>query len=93
MSLAPGIAVIVFPGSNDDRDAAWALGALGADAQLVWHAETALPRGTGAVVSSVLAISVHLLPWLMQPVRLQISQRYWYFASCDPNCRSHAFRS
>ena len=50
MSLRPRIAVLVFPGSNDDRDAAWALGALGADAQLVWHAETELPRETGAVV-------------------------------------------
>jgi phosphoribosylformylglycinamidine synthase subunit PurQ / glutaminase len=50
MSERPTIAVLVFPGSNDDRDAAWALGALGAEAQLVWHAETALPRGTGAVV-------------------------------------------
>ena len=50
MSLRPRIAVIVFPGSNDDRDAAWALGALGADAQLVWHAESELPRETGAVV-------------------------------------------
>ncbi|MBA2462814.1 MAG: phosphoribosylformylglycinamidine synthase subunit PurQ [Actinobacteria bacterium] len=42
--------VLVFPGSNDDRDAAWALGALGADAQLVWHAERELPREVGAVV-------------------------------------------
>jgi phosphoribosylformylglycinamidine synthase subunit PurQ / glutaminase len=50
MSLRPRIAVIVFPGSNDDRDAAWALGALGADAQLVWHGERELPRETGAVV-------------------------------------------
>ena len=50
MSVTPRIAVLVFPGSNDDRDAAWALAALGADAQLVWHAETALPRGTEAVV-------------------------------------------
>ena len=46
----PKVAVLVFPGSNDDRDAAWALGALGADAELVWHGETELPRGTGAVV-------------------------------------------
>jgi phosphoribosylformylglycinamidine synthase subunit PurQ / glutaminase len=46
----PKVAVLVFPGSNDDRDAAWALGALGADAELVWHAETELPRETGAVV-------------------------------------------
>jgi phosphoribosylformylglycinamidine synthase I len=50
LTLRPRIAVVVFPGSNDDRDAAWALGALGADAQLVWHGESELPRETGAVV-------------------------------------------
>jgi phosphoribosylformylglycinamidine synthase subunit PurQ / glutaminase len=50
MSVRPRIAVLVFPGSNDDRDAAWALGALGADPMLVWHAEQELPRGTEAVV-------------------------------------------
>ena len=48
--IRPKVAVLVFPGSNDDRDAAWALGALGADARLVWHADEALPRETGAVV-------------------------------------------
>ena len=46
----PVVAIVVFPGSNDDRDAAWALGALGADPVLVWHAEAELPPGTGAVV-------------------------------------------
>jgi phosphoribosylformylglycinamidine synthase len=46
----PVIAVVVFPGSNDDRDAALALERLGADAPLVWHTEEALPRGTAAVV-------------------------------------------
>ena len=46
----PLVAVIRFPGSNDDRDAGWALGALGADPVLVWHEETELPAGTGAVV-------------------------------------------
>jgi phosphoribosylformylglycinamidine synthase subunit PurQ / glutaminase len=45
----PRIAVVVFPGSNDDRDAAWALAALGADPVLVWHAEPRLPD-VGAVV-------------------------------------------
>ena len=45
----PRIAVVVFPGSNDDRDAAWALGALGAEPVLVWHGEAELPR-VGAVV-------------------------------------------
>jgi phosphoribosylformylglycinamidine synthase I len=46
----PKVAVVQFPGSNDDRDAQWALQALGADAQLVWHADHELPRGTGAVL-------------------------------------------
>ena len=50
MSLRPRIAVVVFPGSNDDRDALWALGALGADAVPLWHADTELPRDTGAIV-------------------------------------------
>jgi phosphoribosylformylglycinamidine synthase len=45
----PGIAVLVFPGSNDDRDAALALEALGAEPVLVWHAEPELPE-VGAVV-------------------------------------------
>ena len=40
----PRIGVLVFPGSNDDRDAAWALSALGADPQLVWHANPEIPR-------------------------------------------------
>jgi phosphoribosylformylglycinamidine synthase subunit PurQ / glutaminase len=42
--VRPRIAVVVFPGSNDDRDAAWALKALGADPLLVWHAEPELER-------------------------------------------------
>ncbi len=46
----PTVAVVVFPGSNDDQDAAWALGALGADAVPVWHGDDELPAGTGAVV-------------------------------------------
>jgi phosphoribosylformylglycinamidine synthase len=50
MSERPVIAVVVFPGSNDDRDAAWALGAVGAEPALVWHEEPELPADTGAVV-------------------------------------------
>jgi phosphoribosylformylglycinamidine synthase subunit PurQ / glutaminase len=46
----PLVAVLVFPGSNDDRDAALALAALGAEATLVWHAERALPAQTAAVI-------------------------------------------
>ena len=50
MTERPLAAVVVFPGSNDDRDAAWALGSVGAEPALVWHEETTLPEGTGAVV-------------------------------------------
>ncbi len=48
--VSPRIAVVVFPGSNDDRDAAWALTALGADSRLVWHAEDALPEVDAVVL-------------------------------------------
>lgn len=45
------IAVLQFPGSNDDRDMRFAFKAvLGADAALVWHKETALPADTRAVI-------------------------------------------
>jgi phosphoribosylformylglycinamidine synthase len=44
------LAVIQFPGSNDDRDMRFALkSVLGADARLVWHQERELPRGVEAV--------------------------------------------
>lgn len=42
-------AVIVFPGSNCDRDMAVALRAAGAEVAMVWHKETALPAGTDLV--------------------------------------------
>ena len=48
--LRPRIAVLVFPGSNDDHDAAWALSALGAEPELVWHAEPRLPRVEAVVL-------------------------------------------
>jgi phosphoribosylformylglycinamidine synthase len=46
----PRIAVVVFPGSNDDRDAALAFGALGAEPAVVWHGERDLPPDVVAVV-------------------------------------------
>ena len=48
--LRPVIPVIVWPGSNDDRDAQLALELLGADAPRVWHTDEALPRRTASVV-------------------------------------------
>jgi phosphoribosylformylglycinamidine synthase subunit PurQ / glutaminase len=46
----PIVPVVVFPGSNDDRDAQLALERLGAAAPRVWHTEESLPRETAAVV-------------------------------------------
>jgi len=43
-------AVIVFPGSNRDRDAVRALRRAGAEVATAWYAETALPAGTDLVV-------------------------------------------
>jgi phosphoribosylformylglycinamidine synthase subunit PurQ / glutaminase len=46
----PRIAVVTFPGSNDDHDAALALERLGADPTLLWHAELELPDVAGVVL-------------------------------------------
>jgi phosphoribosylformylglycinamidine synthase len=40
----PRIAVVTFPGSNDDRDAALALARLGAEPVPVWHADEVIPE-------------------------------------------------
>jgi phosphoribosylformylglycinamidine synthase subunit PurQ / glutaminase len=48
--IRPRIAVLVFPGSNDDRDAELALQNLGADPVLVWHADDELPEVGGVVL-------------------------------------------
>lgn len=42
-------AVIVYPGSNCDRDLAVAFRAAGAEVETVWHKETALPQGVDIV--------------------------------------------
>jgi phosphoribosylformylglycinamidine synthase len=50
VSTAPRIAVVTFPGSNDDGDAMLALELLGAEPVRAWHADVALPDGTAGVV-------------------------------------------
>jgi len=50
VSDAPRIAVVTFPGSNDDGDARLALELLGAEPVRAWHADGALPDGTAGVV-------------------------------------------
>ena len=42
-------AVIVFPGSNCDRDLATAFAAAGCDVSMVWHKDTDLPAGVDIV--------------------------------------------
>ncbi|MEM6373996.1 MAG: phosphoribosylformylglycinamidine synthase subunit PurQ [Pseudomonadota bacterium] len=42
-------AVVVFPGSNCDRDLAVAFRSAGADVEMVWHKDTALPSGVDIV--------------------------------------------
>ncbi|QPM89679.1 phosphoribosylformylglycinamidine synthase subunit PurQ [Pseudooceanicola algae] len=42
-------AVLVFPGSNCDRDLKVALEAVGAEVTMVWHKESALPDGVDLV--------------------------------------------
>ncbi len=46
----PRVAVVVFPGSNDDGDAVLALEGLGADAFPVWHADPELPAADAVVL-------------------------------------------
>jgi phosphoribosylformylglycinamidine synthase len=46
----PRIAVVTFPGSNDDRDAARALGLLGASPVPVWHGDDELPDVEGVIL-------------------------------------------
>jgi phosphoribosylformylglycinamidine synthase subunit PurQ / glutaminase len=43
-SPQPRIGVVMYPGSNDDHDALWALAALDAEAVAVWHEEPELPH-------------------------------------------------
>jgi len=43
------VAVIVFPGSNCDRDLAVAFEQAGAQVEMVWHKDTALPDGIDIV--------------------------------------------
>jgi len=39
------VGVVVFPGSNCDRDLAVAFQAAGADVTMIWHKDTSLPKG------------------------------------------------
>ena len=49
-SPQPRIGVVTYPGSQDDRDALWALAASDAEAVPVWHEERQLPDLDAVVV-------------------------------------------
>jgi phosphoribosylformylglycinamidine synthase len=49
-SPQPRIGVVTYPGSQDDRDALWALAAVDAEAVPVWHEEHELPDLDAVVV-------------------------------------------
>jgi len=49
-SPQPRIGVVTYPGSQDDRDALWALSALDAEAVPVWHEQPELPDLDAVVV-------------------------------------------
>lgn len=45
------VSVVIFPGSNCDRDVKWAFElCCNADAEMIWHAEKSLPSDTDIVV-------------------------------------------
>ena len=49
-SPQPRVGVVTYPGSQDDRDALWALAAVDAEAVPVWHEERELPDLDAVVV-------------------------------------------
>jgi phosphoribosylformylglycinamidine synthase len=49
-SPQPRVGVITYPGSQDDRDALWALAANDAEAVSVWHEERVLPDLDAVVI-------------------------------------------
>ena len=59
---APRVAVVVFPGSNDDRDAAWGLRAVGAAPVMAWHADAALPRADAVLLPGGFSYGDYLRP-------------------------------
>jgi len=59
-SPQPRIGVITYPGSQDDRDALWALGALDAEAVPVWHEENELPDLDAVVIPGGFAYGDYL---------------------------------
>jgi phosphoribosylformylglycinamidine synthase len=56
----PRIGVVTYPGSQDDRDALWALAALDAEAVPVWHDDAELPDLDAVVLPGGFSYGDHL---------------------------------
>ena len=56
----PRIGVVTYPGSQDDGDALWALGALGAEGVPVWHDDAELPDLAAVVLPGGFSYGDHL---------------------------------
>src|SRR4051794_41585798 len=59
-SPQPRIGVVTYPGSQDDRDALWALAASDAEAVPVWHEERELPDLDAVVLPGGFSYGDHL---------------------------------
>ena len=73
----PRVAVVVFPGSNCEHDAAAALDAAGAAAELVWHTATSLAGMDAVVVPGGFAHGDYLRPGAIarfSPVMSEVQQ-------------------
>jgi phosphoribosylformylglycinamidine synthase len=72
------VGVVVFPGSNCEYDAASAMNALGAKAELVWHSSTDLSQFDGIILPGGFAHGDYLRPGALarfSPV-MQAVQRF-----------------
>src|SRR5579884_2153876 len=61
-SPQPRVGVVTYPGSQDDRDALWALAALDAEAVPVWHEERELPDLDAVVLPGGFSYGDYLRP-------------------------------
>ena len=59
-SPQPRVGVITYPGSQDDRDALWALAAVDAEAVPVWHEERDLPDLDAVVLPGGFGAAINL---------------------------------
>jgi phosphoribosylformylglycinamidine synthase subunit PurQ / glutaminase len=86
----PRVAVVTFPGSNDDGDAVLALTALGAEPVPVWHAERELPDVQAVVLPGGFSYGDYLragalarLAPVMEPVRTLVADGGLVLGICN----------